>query len=426
MGDSMTFLVFANYAAVLIFGVTLVFSFCGLLSTRRGRLQLALVCFLFILFHLAIFYGCGHEMLVASYPLTTHLPLLLLLVLVFRQPPLYTLVAVLTAYLFCAPRQWFGFLAIFLLGGDIPLAFYGAPLLMTLPLLAAILYWFSPIMQMLKPESPRTLCLLMLFPLSCYLISYTFNVYTKLLYTSPIAPSTVMSATALFFMLFAAILISRCQKLHELQLNQQLFALQAQQQQKEMQLLWDSQEQARIYRHDLQHHLRIIDACLCQEDVPRARGCIADITSTLEASRVIRWTRLETLNLIVSYWLDHAQAEKIKVTAQVQLDRLPTPLKEADICLLLSNALENAVNAAKMLPPAERSLHLCLKEERGRLLLELKNSFAGPVIFQNGLPQSSRPGHGLGTRSIAHIVEASHGLCSFSIEQPYFVLRLQM
>ena len=171
MGDSMTFLVFANYAAVLIFGVTLVFSFCGLLSTRRGRLQLALVCLLFILFHLAIFYGCGHEMLVASYPLTTHLPLLLLLVLVFRQPPLYTLVAVLTAYLFCAPRQWFGFLAIFLLGRDIPLAFYGAPLLMTLPLLAAILYWFSPIMQMLKPESPRTLCLLMLFPLSCYLIS---------------------------------------------------------------------------------------------------------------------------------------------------------------------------------------------------------------------------------------------------------------
>ena len=254
MGNGRTVLIFANYAAVLVFGLVLVFSFCSLLSTRRDKLRAVLVCLAFGLLHLALFRLCGQEVLVASYPFTTHLPLFLLLVFGFRQPPLYTLLAILTAYLFCAPRQWFGFMTIFLLGKNIPLAFYGAPLLMTLPLLAAILNWFSPVMQRLKHQPPRTLCLLLLFPLSCYLLSYTFDVYTDLLYTDPIAPSTVMSATSLFFMLFAALLISRNQKQHELQLSQQLFALQAQQQKKEMQLLWDSQEQARIYRHDLRHH----------------------------------------------------------------------------------------------------------------------------------------------------------------------------
>ena len=424
MGNGRTVLIFANYAAVLVFGLVLVFSFCSLLSTRRDKLRMALVCLAFGLLHLALFRLCGQEVLVASYPFTTHLPLFLLLVLGFRQPPLYTLLAILTAYLFCAPRQWFGFMTIFLLGRNIPLAFYGAPLLMTLPLLAAILHWFSPVMQRLKHQPPRTLCLLLLFPLSCYLLSYTFDVYTDLLYTDPIAPSTVMSATSLFFMLFAALLISRSQKQHELQLSQQLFALQAQQQKKEMQLLWDSQEQARIYRHDLRHHLRIIDAYLSQDDVASARSCIAGINSTLDAGKVIRWTRLETLNLILSYWLERAKAEKITVTAHIQLDALPEPLREADICLLLSNALENAVTAARKLPPADRSLHLCLKEEQDRLLLELKNTFAGQIAFQDGLPQNPQPGHGLGARSIAHIAETSHGIFTFGIEPPYFVLRM--
>jgi nitrogen-specific signal transduction histidine kinase len=57
------------------------------------------------------------------------------------------------------------------------------------------------------------------------------------------------------------------------------------------------------------------------------------------------------------------------------------------------------------------------------LLLSIQNPYVGDIAFVNGLPTATRPGHGLGTRSIASIVNQHGGLVHFSANNGVFLLR---
>ena len=46
------------------------------------------------------------------------------------------------------------------------------------------------------------------------------------------------------------------------------------------------------------------------------------------------------------------------------------------------------------------------------------------VRFENGVPVSGEPGHGIGVQSICAIVERYGGACSFQVEDGQFILRL--
>ena len=65
-------------------------------------------------------------------------------------------------------------------------------------------------------------------------------------------------------------------------------------------------------------------------------------------------------------------------------------------------------------------------EQAGRLFLQVTNPCDDPVRFENGIPISSRPGHGLGVQSICAIVKRYGGVCSFSVNNGIFLLRLSL
>ncbi|UQT50828.1 GHKL domain-containing protein [Flavonifractor plautii] len=56
----------------------------------------------------------------------------------------------------------------------------------------------------------------------------------------------------------------------------------------------------------------------------------------------------------------------------------------------------------------------------------MANPCAEPVRFENGVPISNRPGHGLGVQSICAIVKRYGGICSFSANNGIFLLRLSL
>ena len=131
---------------------------------------------------------------------------------------------------------------------------------------------------------------------------------------------------------------------------------------------------------------------------------------------------METLNYVLSDYAAKCKKEGIFFSFDIALEKLE--VDEILFCSILSNALDNAVNAQLLLPPEKRRIRLMLKCSDGKLLLSVKNPIGQPVIFANGLPISSKMGHGYGTQSIRYMTERLGGNCQFSQQKDMFILRV--
>lgn len=82
------------------------------------------------------------------------------------------------------------------------------------------------------------------------------------------------------------------------------------------------------------------------------------------------------------------------------------------------------MNAVGTLKENRRWVEFFCGIRAGKLLIEIKNPYAGELSFRDGLPQTARPNHGHGCRSISTIVQAHRGLCEFKAESGVFTLRV--
>lgn len=99
------------------------------------------------------------------------------------------------------------------------------------------------------------------------------------------------------------------------------------------------------------------------------------------------------------------------------------PLEQPEIGALLSNLLENAMEACEKQSVSPHIRLTALWEENG-LQLEVRNSVDGEVVFENSFPKSTKAAGVTGTKSIAVLVNKYHGLLRFKQENEEFVVQI--
>ena len=185
-------------------------------------------------------------------------------------------------------------------------------------------------------------------------------------------------------------------------------------------------ELGRVYRHDLHHHLAALDAILSREAGGEdARRYIRDLRGALSETLPENWCASGSINAMLSAYLSQARENGCQVAVEMQLPEL-FPFDEIDLCVMLANALENAVNACRELPEERRYIRLSAElTDNQRFILTVENACACKVDFgPDGLPAvASRPGHGLGLRSISAVVEKYRGLLRCQCPDGAFILR---
>lgn len=189
-------------------------------------------------------------------------------------------------------------------------------------------------------------------------------------------------------------------------------------------------EFGRIFRHDMRHHMVILDGLLQQGDNDGAQQYIHELGVRLNSLTPRDWCANPAVNAVLSSYIDLAEQDECSITADV---RLPEKLlyDEMDLCIILANALENAINACHGRPKEESGIDLKIRLTDNRnLTLSLANSCPQPVLFgENGLPainQKPEEGHGFGLRSIKSIVDRYGGLMRCQWEAGQFSLRIAL
>lgn len=414
-----------NDLSVTLFGVVLSAGFCGL--TFRKNLKAFFISMAFFgLMQGLVYYWWDAEVLRNIYPIAVHLPLVLILTALTRRP-LWAAVSVLSAYLCCQLRRWIALLVVTMLSGSAAMQ-DGIELLLTIPLLPFLLRIAVPAIRELADCPAKTQMYFGVIPAVYYGFDYVTVVYTDLLVSGSqvvveFMPFVCCGAYLAFLLLYSA----EERRRGQLRQVQQSLNLQLTQSVREIHALRESQTLSSQYRHDLRHHLQYVSACVENGQLQQAKAYISDICEQVEARKVRRYCENETVNLILSSFAGRADEAGIGMKVQ---GYLPSSLEMADsaLCVILSNALENAVHACLPLAAGGEpcTIEVRFYQRERRVFLQVSNPFQGEVRFQEGIPVTDAPGHGLGVQSICAIVRRHGGVYAFLVEDGRFILRLSV
>lgn len=417
---------FLNDVAVSIFGSVLAASFCNALYMRRNKriFGLAIVCFM--LLQIGIYSIRDAEFLRQIYPLVVHFPLILVLCILTGRR-LWPVISVLTAYLCCQLRRWLALFAVAVVSGD-AMTQDIVELAVTAPILLLLLRFIAPAVRQFADRPGKSQIQFGIIPALYYVFDYLTVVYTDILTGgSPVVVEfmpLVCCAGYLVFLLYYA--GEEQKRLRLLQIRNSL-DIQLKQSVREISALRESQELAKRYRHDLRHHLQFISAYMENGREEQAKEYIREICQEIEAQKVVCYCENEAVNLILSSFAGRALKEGIGMEINGALPET-LPISERDLCVLLSNALENAVHACQAVVAAGREAVISVRfyEQDGRFFLQTVNPYCGEIRFDGGLPVADRAEHGIGVQSICAIVERYGGVYSFLAREGEFILRLSL
>ena len=125
------------------------------------------------------------------------------------------------------------------------------------------------------------------------------------------------------------------------------------------------------------------------------------------------------LNATLTAYLSRAENSGITIDLHLAIPEI-LPVDSAELSICFANALENAIKACEELPRNERKIILrCI--HKPAFMFEIENPYKGRITFgRNGLPISTKTGHGLGTRSIMAFCEKHNAFYDFSAEGGWF------
>ena len=161
-------------------------------------------------------------------------------------------------------------------------------------------------------------------------------------------------------------------------------------------------------RHEILHHMNALSA-LCQEgDLQRVQQYVEHFTGQIRQAPG-RYTDHPLINALVSYCQIQAQKLDASFQASVQVPQ-HIGIVDADLAVLLSNMIDNALHAVAALPdPQERSIRLKVEIfENAGLFVSCTNSFSGDLQRdEQGDPLSPQrhEGHGQGIKAMRRVAE---------------------
>lgn len=414
-------LYYVHYAMLLLFGITVSAAFSGISFSRVNTKRLLLIAILCGYLQLSVYGLFGEDAVWELYPFITHLPIVLALRFVFGKQFPIAVAATTSAYLCCQPAKWIGLFSYNLSQSMV------VELLVRIAMLlvsaGVILHWFSESIAGIYSRKHRSSWVFGIIPVAYYLFDYLVAIYSSLWEDNHQLVIEFLPMFLCFgYLFFCAVYYREYDQKSEAERKEQLLRITVEQQMKEVEMIRRSEGEIRRLRHDLRLFLNSLSSCVAQSDVETAKKLIAGFSDRAEASSVKRYCGNDTLNYVLSDYAAQCREKGIRFHTAIELGELT--VDEMLLSTIVVNALDNALNAQEKLPSDKKHIRLMLKNSGGKTLLCVKNSFSEKPVFQNGIPVTSRKGHGNGVISIQYATEKLGGNCRFYLDEDSFVLQV--
>jgi sensor histidine kinase YesM len=201
----------------------------------------------------------------------------------------------------------------------------------------------------------------------------------------------------------------------DMQLRNALLEQQAEIQQDYMQELNTRYEQTRSFRHDIKTHLTVLNSLLKQGKSEKASEYLNQLEFTSDSLSFPCHTGNAVIDMLLSNKLGLAQQKDIKVDCMVKIPQ-DSSIDAMDLCIVFSNAIDNAIKACSMITEGRRYLSLSAVQKGNFFMVEIENS--------RRKDKNQPEGSGIGLNNIVNVAEKYNGATSIESNSKYFKLNV--
>ncbi len=184
-------------------------------------------------------------------------------------------------------------------------------------------------------------------------------------------------------------------------------------------------KQMRGWRHDYRNHIQTMKAYATNNDLAAIRTYLDALDQDLTTVDVTVKTGNPMADAILNSKISLAESKQIEVIADAQIPVALTT-SEIDLCVIIGNLFDNAIEASLTLPAEQRLIRVYLEMKQTQLYISLTNFTAEKKQrkIAGRFKTTKGDGHGLGLVRMDAIIERLDGYISRNSESGAFTTEI--
>lgn len=176
----------------------------------------------------------------------------------------------------------------------------------------------------------------------------------------------------------------------------------------------------RGWRHDYHNHMQVMKAQLALGNLEEIQEYLNALEKELDhVDTLVKSGNLMT-DAILNSKLTLARRQKIRINCNAKIPERIS-VEDVDLCVILGNLMDNALEACKQITEENRFLRIYMKVNKSQLYLSIQNSAKeNPDFDEQNYITKKRGNHGLGMKRVQTAVEKYQGYLNLANEPGIF------
>ena len=242
---------------------------------------------------------------------------------------------------------------------------------------------------------------------------------------SDLIRDSVIGFVFLAFFLVCLVLISQRKELRRMVLfNERCIREQTEQ----YQLQGRTDMELRKFRHDYREHFAVIQRLSEEDEALRVLNYLNDIEVMNESLHFVSTNNIIG-DAIINRYEHMCREEGIALTVDGKFPE-HMQIAETDLCIILSNGLKNAYEAARKCGSDQRNIMISIENDGEHFLfVVIRNSCRESLELKDGIPvtkKEDKKNHGLGSQNMAEAAQRSGGSVNWREEEGQVITEIML
>ena len=183
--------------------------------------------------------------------------------------------------------------------------------------------------------------------------------------------------------------------------------------------------QIRGWRHDYRNHIQTMKVHAANGDMDAIKAYLDELDTDLNTVDTVVKTGNAMADAILNSKISLAQSRNISVHCDAHIP-VKLSMSELDLCCIIGNLFDNAIDASMKLPEKERLIRVYMDMKGTQLYISFTNFTADKKLSKVGgrFHTTKGDGHGFGLVRIDNIIERLDGYLSRNSEDGAFTTEI--
>lgn len=193
----------------------------------------------------------------------------------------------------------------------------------------------------------------------------------------------------------------------------------------ELDTMKNSERRIQNLRHDLRHHFIELEGLAKQGKTEEIYSYVKELEKSFTDTKREIHTGEYEIDSLINFLVDDAKNRGIEIAIDITIPE-DLNVSKYKLNVIVGNLLENSIEAASK--ASAKKVVLQLKLLGGIMFLEVKNSYTGKIVIENGTVRARcvTREHGIGLRSVKDLIDEQGGKIDINVEKEWFIVKVMI